>query len=76
MIEKKSIPVYHDGSCQCFGDCDCYLEKGKLLWWEEEYTHPLLVKKDGKLRKYKTLEAITRALKDKNLLDLPGGAEF
>lgn len=43
--------IFHDGACQCLGDCDCCKREGEFLYQEHRFKHPLSSKK------FKTLSA-------------------
>ena len=41
IIRAKETDIFDDGACQCFGDCDCNLNRGKFLYTDTRYYHPL-----------------------------------
>jgi len=55
-IVKITFNRYMSGSCQCFKDCDCYLNAGKLIGEEYCYTYSGAVYKDTLKQRYFTTE--------------------
>lgn len=71
--EKTEIPhvtkhvwnLIGTGACQCYGDCDCYKDRGKFLGQVFKYSHPFATYSNGGIKKYETLEACLQSLKSK-----------
>lgn len=59
IFSSKTYEVRHTGGCQCYKDCDCYLNKDKLLSIETKYYHNL------KPKSYSSLEACKQAYNQK-----------
>lgn len=56
-IYKHTYNVVGTGKCQCYKDCDCCFEKGKIVGTKELYT------RSGSQRVYETLDAVQKAVK-------------
>jgi hypothetical protein len=60
-IKKLTFNLVNDGSCQCFKDCDCYANKGKIEDTYEMYANTLYTKRYTTLKNCK--QAIDQKLK-------------
>lgn len=63
-IVAKAFTFYgiHNGSCQCFKDCDCYKDKGKRTDFGIEYK----VDGDKTYKHYKSWKTAINVYKQKN----------
>ena len=56
-IYEHSYNIVGTGKCQCYKDCDCCFEKGKIVGTKKLYT------RTGSQRVYETIEATKQAIK-------------
>lgn len=61
-ITKHVYEIIATGSCQCYKDCDCSKEKGKIIGLAENFTTPFRRHKHGSPKKYKTYKDCLQAL--------------
>ncbi len=47
VVTQWTEEFVHDGSCQCFGNCDCIDDKGKVMSSELVFTHSIPKKHGG-----------------------------
>lgn len=65
-IFEITTAIHASGSCQCFKDCDCYLEKGKFLYNDIRYSNGIKYPITGKERTYSTLKGCEDSLEAYN----------
>lgn len=55
--------IYHNGSCTCFKDCDCYSKKGGHLGDSIRYSNGIVFWETGRERTYQSIEGCMSSLK-------------
>ena len=65
-IYQITNEIYHDGACQCFGDCECMQRRGEILGLDERYTYEGAVHKGtGRCRTFNSLRGCKESMKSK-----------
>lgn len=67
-ITVHKYQVIGSGGCQCYGDCDCYKERGVVKGIVEKYSHSLSRYPNGNVKKFETLKQCVDSAKSKNLI--------
>ena len=55
IFKKRVYDITHNGQCQCFKDCNCRDQKGKIMGVLELFYHPLSTKA------FRSLESCTQS---------------
>ena len=61
-IFEVTYQIFDSGSCQCFKDCDCAKNKGKLIGAHTRYRNTKVLNWNDKPRQYSTLKGCKDSL--------------